>query len=48
MDALGKQCFSEYCPTLQLQSGEDAIKCTKAQQAKEDVGTTNCKQGISI
>ncbi|KAK0609675.1 hypothetical protein B0T17DRAFT_566202 [Bombardia bombarda] len=40
MDALGTNCWSETCPVLKLQSGEDAIKCTKAQQAKEDVGTT--------
>ncbi|KAK3361497.1 hypothetical protein B0T24DRAFT_539044 [Lasiosphaeria ovina] len=43
MDALGKQCFSETCPVLELQSGEDAIKCTKAQQIKEDVRTNTCK-----
>ncbi|EHK99441.1 hypothetical protein M7I_4740 [Glarea lozoyensis 74030] len=39
MDSLGKQCFSETCPVLKLQSSPEAIGCTKAQQAVEDVGT---------
>ncbi|KAH8679097.1 hypothetical protein BGZ60DRAFT_468395 [Tricladium varicosporioides] len=40
MDALGtKNCASESCPALKSQPGPDAIACTKAQQAKEDVGT---------
>ncbi|KAF4626850.1 hypothetical protein G7Y89_g11307 [Cudoniella acicularis] len=39
MDALGKDCFSETCPVLKLQSGDDAIKCTKSQQAVENTGT---------
>nr|BBU42015.1 putative hypothetical protein [Diffractella curvata] len=37
MDALGTNCFSETCPVLKLQSGEAAIACTKAQQAKDDI-----------
>jgi len=39
MDALGKQCFSETCPVLKLQSSEEEIGCTKPQQAVEDTGT---------
>ncbi|KAH8589877.1 hypothetical protein B0O99DRAFT_655229 [Bisporella sp. PMI_857] len=39
MDALGSNCFSETCPVLKLQSGENLIKCTKPQQAIEDTGT---------
>ena len=42
MDGLGKTCFSEICNDVTYQSGEAAIACTKAQQAKEDVGTSNC------
>ncbi|KAF2175975.1 hypothetical protein K469DRAFT_608818 [Zopfia rhizophila CBS 207.26] len=43
MDALGKTCGSEYCDqVLKIQAGKDAIACTKAQQAKEDVGTNTC------
>jgi len=38
MDGLGKDCFSETCPVLKMQSGDDAINCRKAQQAKEDIG----------
>lgn len=38
MDALGTNCFSETCPVLKLQSWENTAACTKAQQAKEDVG----------
>jgi len=40
MDALGKDCFSETCPVLKMQSGEAAINCRKEQQAKENVGDT--------
>ncbi|KAF2727986.1 hypothetical protein EJ04DRAFT_450258 [Polyplosphaeria fusca] len=44
MDSLGKKCGSEYCDqVLSIQSGKDAIGCTKPQQAKEDVGSTSCK-----
>jgi hypothetical protein len=43
MDALGKQCFSETCPVLKLQSSEEEIGCTKPQQAVEDTGTDTCK-----
>jgi hypothetical protein len=44
MDALGTKCGSEYCDqVLSIQSGPAAIGCTKPQQAKEDVGNTNCK-----
>lgn len=39
MDALGTNCFSETCPALKLQSGEDLIRCTKPQQAVENVGS---------
>ncbi|KAK8036280.1 hypothetical protein PG993_008894 [Apiospora rasikravindrae] len=40
MDGLGKTCGSEYCDkVLKIQDGKDAIGCTKAQQAKEDVGS---------
>ena len=44
MDNLGTACASEDCTkTLKIQAGKDAIACTKAQQAKEDVGTVNCE-----
>jgi hypothetical protein len=43
MDALGTNCFSETCPVLKLQSSEEAIGCTKAQQAVEDTGTDSCE-----
>ena len=44
MDNLGNGCASEDCTKiLKIQAGKDAIACTKAQQAKEDVGTDNCK-----
>jgi hypothetical protein len=44
MDQLGSKCGSEYCDqVLTIQSGEAAIACTKAQQAKEDVGSTTCE-----
>jgi len=46
MDALGTNCFSETCPVLKLQSSENAIKCTKAQQAIEDTGTDTCMYGF--
>jgi hypothetical protein len=43
MDALGTTCGGEDCTgVLRIQDGRDAIGCTKAQQAKEDVGTDNC------
>ncbi|KAF8851229.1 hypothetical protein BDZ45DRAFT_707979 [Acephala macrosclerotiorum] len=42
MDALGKNCFSETCPVLNLQSWDIAVGCTKAQQVKEDTGTNTC------
>lgn len=43
MDNLGKGCASEDCTKiLKIQAGKDAIACTKAQQAKEDIGTVNC------
>jgi hypothetical protein len=44
MDNLGKGCASEDCTQiLKIQAGKDAIACTKAQQAKEDVGNDKCK-----
>lgn len=44
MDSLGSKCGSEYCDqVLTIQSGKDAIGCTKAQQANEDVGSSTCK-----
>lgn len=43
MDNLGGKCASEDCTqVLDIQSGNDAIACTKAQQAEEDVGSSNC------
>ncbi|KAF2440173.1 hypothetical protein P171DRAFT_501176 [Karstenula rhodostoma CBS 690.94] len=43
IDNLGKGCASEDCTKiLKIQAGKDAIACTKAQQAKEDVGNSNC------
>ncbi|KAF2868571.1 hypothetical protein BDV95DRAFT_630339 [Massariosphaeria phaeospora] len=40
MDGLGTKCGSEDCTgVLNIQAGKDAIGCTKAQQAKEDVGS---------
>ena len=43
MDNLGKGCASEDCTQiLKIQAGKDAIACTKAQQAKEDVGNSKC------
>lgn len=45
MDSLGTACASEDCTQiLKIQDGKDAIGCTKAQQAKEDVGTSTCKR----
>jgi len=47
MDGLGKTCGSEDCTgALKIQAGKDAIACTKAQQAKEDVGHDTCKLTI--
>jgi hypothetical protein len=44
MDALGSKCGSEDCTrVLKIQSGKDAIACTKQQHAQEDVGTTSCE-----
>ena len=44
MDALGKTCGSEDCTkTLDIQAGNNAISCTKKQQAPEDVGSTSCE-----
>lgn len=43
MDTLGTECFSETCPPLKLQLGKLAIACTKAQQAKEDIGNGPCR-----
>lgn len=44
MDNLGKGCASEDCTQiLKIQAGKDAIACTKAQQAKEDVGNDKCE-----
>jgi len=49
MDQLGSKCGSEYCDqVLTIQSGEAAIACTKAQQAKEDVGSSTCKSLFAI
>ena len=46
MDALGNKCGSEDCTsTLTIQDGRDAIGCTKAQQAVEDVGANTCRFG---
>ncbi|KAF2473423.1 uncharacterized protein BDR25DRAFT_218985 [Lindgomyces ingoldianus] len=43
MDGLGTKCHSEDCTgALKIQSGKDAIACTKAQQAKEDAGSNTC------
>jgi hypothetical protein len=48
MDQLGSKCGSEYCDqVLTIQSGEAAIACTKAQQAKEDVGSVNCRSPLN-
>jgi hypothetical protein len=48
MNALGKTCGSEYCDqVLKIQDGKDAIGCTKAQQAEEDVGDDKCEFGPS-
>ncbi|KAK3367942.1 hypothetical protein B0H63DRAFT_536081 [Podospora didyma] len=44
MDALGTNCFSETCPVLKMQSGEDLIKCTKQQQVREEIGNTWLKE----
>ncbi|KAF3020177.1 hypothetical protein E8E14_010208 [Neopestalotiopsis sp. 37M] len=42
MDGLGTTCASEDCTqVLDIQAGKDAIACTKAQQATEDVGSSN-------
>lgn len=44
MDGLGTTCASEDCTgEFTIQSGDDAIGCTKAQQAVEDIGTDSCK-----
>jgi hypothetical protein len=48
MDALGTNCFSETCPVLKLQSSEEAIGCTKGQQAVEDTGTDTCEYTIIV
>jgi hypothetical protein len=48
MDALGTNCFSETCPVLKLQSTELLQGCTKAQQAKEDVGDDACMYDFFI
>jgi hypothetical protein len=43
MNALGNGCGSEDCTSaLKIQAGKDAIACTKAQQAKENVGSDTC------
>ena len=48
MDALGTKCASEDCTkVLKIQDGKDAIGCTKAQIAKEDVGSSTCKAILS-
>jgi hypothetical protein len=44
MDGLGTTCGSEDCTgALKIQAGNDAIACTKAQQAKEDIGDDTCR-----
>lgn len=43
MDALGTNCWSETCPELKLQSGEDLIACTKESQYNEDIGSDGCE-----
>lgn len=44
MDGLGSTCGSEDCTkVLKIQAGKNAIDCTKAQQAKEDIGSSTCK-----
>ena len=48
MDTLGTECFSETCPPLKLQLGKLAIACTKAQQAKEDIGNSACKFNLLL
>ncbi|KUJ12746.1 uncharacterized protein LY89DRAFT_699403 [Mollisia scopiformis] len=48
MDALGTNCFSETCPVLKLQSWENTVACTKAQQAKENTGTDTCMYALSV
>ena len=41
MDALpGGKCANANCSVLKIQSAADAEKCTKAQQVKEDVGSS--------
>ena len=35
--ALNARCNNAVCKELKTQSGEEAMKCTKAQTAKEDV-----------
>ena len=48
MDALGDKCGSEDCTaTLTIKDGKDAIGCTKAQQAVEDVGANTCRLALS-
>jgi hypothetical protein len=48
MDALGTNCASEDCTkVLSIQDGKSAIGCTKAQLAKEDVGSSTCTYGLS-
>ncbi|KAH6652351.1 hypothetical protein BKA67DRAFT_593845 [Truncatella angustata] len=42
MDGLNTTCASEDCTqVLEIQDGKDAIGCTKAQQAQEDIGTSS-------
>lgn len=49
MDGLGKTCGSEDCTgVFKIQSGKDAIACTKQQQAREDVGTNTCTSNTSL
>lgn len=49
MDALGNGVGSEDATkVLKIQSGKDAIACTKAQQAKEDIGTDTCKYSSAL
>jgi hypothetical protein len=48
MDSLGKNCWSETCPELKMQSGADLKACTKAQQAKEEINPNTCEFGLRV
>jgi len=51
MDALGKNgCQNDVCTTaLKVQSGKEAMACTKKSMVGEDVGRTgDCKNPTSV